>query len=216
MKATATVLYLERLPEIIIMPRPLRKCLPEVTYHCYSRCIELRALLSETRVKDMAVESIARALEKYKFELIQIEFVDNHFHFIIRTVEGGETISRIMQYIKARIAERFNRAHGRIGPFWNERFKSTIVEESLDPQNYFIHLAWHIAYNPVRKGLLQDPRKSTHGTVRSYLEEDFIPKIKITPHRYFLNLGKNFRERARQFAEYERSYRQCHARFESE
>lgn len=190
------------------MPRELRKCLSDVTYHCYSRCIELRDLLSANYVKDMAVEAINQALEKYDFQLIQIEFVENHFHFVIKTVDGGETISRIMQYIKARIAEKYNRTTGRTGPFWNERFKCTIIEESSDPENYFFWLMWYIAYNPVRKRAIRDPRESAYGTLRVYLEENFVPKVKITIHNYFENLGQSFDERVKRFLAYEELYRE--------
>ncbi len=188
------------------MAWPLRKCLPEVTYHCYSRCIELRNLLSPDFVKDIAAEAINRALDKYDFELIQVEFVENHFHLIIRTKEHGETISRIMQYIKARITEGYNRKMGRTGTLWNERFRCTIVEESDNPERYFFYLMWYIAYNPVRKGVMKNPRESKHGTIRAYLEEGFVSTIRITLHYYFINLGYSFEERAKRFLEYEDIY----------
>jgi putative transposase len=189
------------------MPRPLRKCYPDATYHCCSRCIERRDLLSSEYIKNVAVNVVNAALEKYDFKLIQIEFVENHLHIVIKTTKKGQTISRIMQYIKARIAEYFNRAYSRIGPFWNERFKSKIIEESDDPQSYFLHLMWYIAYNPVRKGIICDPRESRYGTIRSYLEEDFVPKVAITLHEYFINLGDTFAQRVNVFLEYENKYR---------
>jgi len=190
------------------MPRPLRKCLPDVTYHCYSRCIELRNLLSSDQVKDIAVEAIKMALEKYTFELIQIEFVENHFHFVIRTVKGGETISRIMQLIKSIIARKYNRCFNRTGPFWNERFKSIIIEEAEDPEQFFFRLLWYIAYNPVRKKVICDPRESSHGTIRALFDNDFKPKIAISFHKFFLALGHDFQERAKHFLEYEKKFTQ--------
>jgi len=72
-------------------------------------------------VKELFLEVITKTQEKYSFELSAYVIMENHFHMIIRTVENGATISRIMQYIKARFAEKFNRMNARIGPFWNER-----------------------------------------------------------------------------------------------
>ena len=95
--------------------------------------------------------------EKYDFELIAAEPVGNHIHLIIRTLLDKESISKIMQYIKARIAEKYNRATGNTGPFWNERFGSTVIEEADDPEQYLLWLLWYIGYNPVRKGLVQRP-----------------------------------------------------------
>jgi putative transposase len=188
------------------MARKKRICLPNVTYHCHSRCIEKRDLLSDDFVKQITVSVINTALEKYTFKLIQLEFVENHFHMVIRTTEFGETISRIMQYIKARITERYNRACNRTGTFWNERFKSKIIELSDDPCGYFFYLMWYIAYNPVRKGRFNDPRESEFGTIRAYLEENYVPKVRITLHDYFLNLGNTFSECVKKFLVYEKIY----------
>jgi REP element-mobilizing transposase RayT len=158
-------------------------------------------------VKEIAVFAINKAMEKYDFQLIHLEFVENHFHILIKTTATGESISRIMQYIKARIAERYNRKTGRIGAFWNDRFKSKIVEDAPDPKTYLLHLLWYIGYNPVRKGTIRDPRESVYGTIRSYLDPGFIPKVKITLHEFFIDLGNTFEERVSRFIEYEDRYR---------
>ncbi len=188
------------------MPRPLRICLPDVTYHCYSRCIELRDLLSTNYVKDMAVEAINEAMEVYNFELVQIEFVENHFHIVIKTIKDGGTISSIMQYIKARTTEKYNRAHGRTGTLWNERFKCKIIEQSEDPATYLLWLLWYIAYNPVRKKIINDPRESSHGGIRAYLDQGYSGKVKITPHKFFIELGDDFNKRVKKFLDYENQY----------
>ncbi len=190
------------------MARPLRICLPEVTYHCYSRCIETRNMLSPDYVKDMAIEAINEAMEVYDFELIQLEFVENHFHIVIRTTKDGPTISRIMQYIKARTTEKYNRAHGRTGTLWNERFKCRIIEQSENPVNYLLWLLWYIAYNPVRKGVIKNPRESSHGGILAYLHEDYQGRLKITHHRFFMELGDTFAQRVRAFLQFELSYKE--------
>ena len=189
------------------MSNPVRLCLPNVTYHCYSRCIEKRNMLSPRHVKELASEAIIMALERYNFQLVQMEFVENHFHLMIKTVENGQTISRIMQYIKARITEKYNRTHERTGTLWNERFSCTIVEEKDNPKNYFFRLLWYIAYNPVRKKIVNDPRESEFGSIRAYLEPDFKTKVPITLHDYFLSLGSTFEERVKYLLEYEVLYR---------
>jgi putative transposase len=193
------------------MPRPKRKCIPKTTYHCYSRCIEKRDLLSPDFVKEIAVSVINKALEIYDFQFIQVEFVENHFHIIIKTTEKGETISRIIQYIKARITEKYNRLLNRTGTFWNERFKSKIIEEAENPQSYFLYLMWYIAYNPVRKGLISDPRKSLYGTIRSYLDVNFQTRIPVTIHDYFIDLGNTFEDRVNNFLKFEQIYKEIHS-----
>ena len=192
------------------MPRPLRKCIPEVTYHCQSRCVELRDLFTQRMAKNIAVNVIKKTLEKYSFELVFLEFVQNHFHLIIRTVDDGATVSRIMQYIKSRIAEQYNYKTDRTGPFWNERFRSDIIEEYENPQKVLLYLIWKISYNLVRKGVIRNPRESEYGTIRVYLDENYVPRVKITPHRFFLNLGQSFKECVQEFLAFEQLYLRHH------
>jgi putative transposase len=188
------------------MPRPHRLCLPDTTYHVYSRCIEWKTLLAEDSAKDMMISILRRTQKKYRFELIFYQVMDSHFHLVIRTLHGGATISRIMQYFKARYAESFNLAAKRIGPFWNERFKDSIVEKQLRSRAKVLGMLWYLAYNPVRHGKRTNPRSYRHGAVNCYLDEKFKPPLKITHHSAFIGLGSSMSERIRKFQEFERSY----------
>jgi len=153
------------------------------------------------------IDAIKMCQEKYDFELMAAEAVDNHIHMVIRTLEGRETISLIMQYIKARIAEKYNRKTGETGAFWNERYGCTIIEHSDDPRNYLLNLLWYIGFNPVRKNLSPDPRKNYIGFINCYLDTNFKCRIKITLHKYFTELGKTFDECVKKFLLYEEAYR---------
>lgn len=189
------------------MPRPLRTVSQGVTYHCYTRCHGKRDLLKSRYGKRHFIEAIRMCQEKYVFELTAAELVSNHIHLIIKTVEDEETISRIMQYIKARMAEMYNRATGETGPFWNERFGSAIIEESDNAEQYLLWLLWYIGYNPVRKGLSHDPRKNEIGFINCYLDHSFVSPVRFTIHEYFYRLGNSHDVRLKRFLEYEEAYR---------
>ena len=133
------------------MPRKLRTTGQGLTHHCFTRCHGKRNLLLGKYGKKYFIESVLMCQEKYEFELVAAEIVANHIHLVIRTKEDKETISLIMQYIKSRIAEKYNRAMQTSGSFWNERFESRIVEESENPEQYLFWLLWYIGFNPVRK-----------------------------------------------------------------
>lgn len=190
------------------MARKPRTCLPDVTYHVYSRCIERRNLLQKDHYKDLLVKVLARTQTMYKFELISYVIMDNHFHFVIRTLEGEADISRIMQYIKARFAEMYNRSNNRTGPFWNERYRDVIVEMQNNPVVYLLWLLWYLGYNPVRKNFATNPRKYRFSSLNVYLFEDHASPVIITIHEYFHFLGCNFRERVEKFLWYEDAYRE--------
>ncbi len=189
------------------MPRPLRIAEPGLTYHIMSRCIENRNMMNNDYFKDLMISVMDMALNKYKFELIAYEILDNHFHFIIKTLSDGENISRIIQYIKSRFAERYNKLTNREGAFWSERFKSIVIELSKNPIVFLLWLLWYLGFNAVRKKNVKDPRNYKYGSIKVYLDELYKPPLRITQHEYFLQLGSTFKERVKRFLYYEEAYR---------
>jgi putative transposase len=189
------------------MPRQLRICIQEATYHATSRCIEKKPLMKPIKMKELMLRVLNMAMEKYQFELISYAIMDNHFHFFIQTLNEGENISRIMQFIKSQFARRYNRAVNRTGPFWNERFSDTIVERTVDPPTTFFNILLYIGYNPVRSNYVSDPRDYSYSSFKCYLDEAYSPPVKITLHEYFLQLGDTFKERVRLFLLLEERYR---------
>ena len=189
------------------MARALRTIIPGGTYHVYSRCIEKKALLFSNKAAYLMEQVLIDTMEKYNFELIAYQIMDNHFHFVIRTLEGEASISRIMQYIKARYAERYNKMNNRTGPFWNERFKDQVLEFSDNPLMYLIWLICYLAYNPVVKGFVNDPRDWKRGSFNAHLDPNCKSRVKITVHEYLLALGETFEERRDILLYYEELYR---------
>lgn len=191
---------------VLIMPRKLRNIAQGMTHHCFSRCHAKKPCLATSYGKRYFVEAIKKCQNKYNFELVAAEPVGDHIHLIIRTIDEYESISKIMQYIKSRIAEMYNKATGSTGAFWNERYGSTVIEVSDNPEQYLLWLLWYIGYNPVRKGLSRDPRKNYISFIKVYLDENFQAEIKITRHRFFLQLGSSFQECVEKFLKYEIAY----------
>jgi hypothetical protein len=60
-----------------------------------------------------------------------------------------------MKALKQRFSVWYNRSHQRTGTLWNERFKSFLVEGRGNPLQT---MAAYIDLNPVRTGLVQDPK----------------------------------------------------------
>jgi len=157
-------------------------------------------------MKDLMLNVINMALVKYEFEMIEYTIMNNHFHFYIKTHKNGETISRIMQFIKSQFARRYNRLMDRTGPFWNERFSDTIIELTENPEQTFWDVFMYIAYNPVRSKYVIDPRQYSYGSFRSYLDEKYISPVPITLHEFFRKLGNTFHERVKKLLEIEEVY----------
>ena len=64
-------------------------------------------------------------------------------------------VSEFMKAVKQRFSVWYNRTHGRYGTLWAERFKSVLVEGK---GNALQTMAAYIDLNPVRAGLVEDPK----------------------------------------------------------
>lgn len=64
-------------------------------------------------------------------------------------------VSEYMKSVKQRFSVWYNRSHQRYGTLWAERFKSVLVEGKGNPLQT---MAAYIDLNPVRAGLVEDPK----------------------------------------------------------
>jgi len=64
-------------------------------------------------------------------------------------------VSEFMKSVKQRFSVWYNRSHQRYGTLWAERFKSVLVEGQGNPLQT---MAAYIDLNPVRAGLVDDPK----------------------------------------------------------
>jgi len=64
-------------------------------------------------------------------------------------------VSEYMKAVKQRFSVWYNRSHQRYGTLWAERFKSVLVEGKGNPLQT---MAAYIDLNPVRAGLVEDPK----------------------------------------------------------
>jgi REP element-mobilizing transposase RayT len=181
------------------MSNKIRRCEPNLTYHTYSRCADKSTMMKPDHMKYLMLTVIAMAQKRYAFDLISYVIMDNHFHFIIKTVENGAPISRIMQFIKAQFALRYNKKMSRTGPFWNERYGDTIIEEQEFPEKAFNSINSYIINNPVKANYVNDAKDYKFSCIHFYIDENYISPIKLTFHEYYLKLGSSFRQRADRF-----------------
>jgi len=65
-------------------------------------------------------------------------------------------VSEYMKAVKQRFSVWYNRNHQRYGTLWAERFKSVLVEGEGNPLQT---MAAYIDLNPVRAGLVEDPKE---------------------------------------------------------
>jgi len=132
-------------------------------YHVSARANRKEMIMERGAVKELFLEVVARARERYDFRLENFCVMGNHYHLLIRP-GPGTNLSRLMQWIMSVFAMAYNRRHGLTGHVWGERFFSRIV----DGLKAFLEVFRYLDENPVRSCLVVNPRDWPYGGLRRH------------------------------------------------
>ncbi|MDR0784538.1 MAG: transposase [Treponema sp.] len=135
-----------------------------VTYHVTSKINRGNYEMKTSEIKNLFLEVIKAAKTKYDFIISNFCIMDNHFHFLI-TPGKGESLSKIMQWIKCSFTRRWNKKHNMTGHLWGERFWSRIINGIED----FLKTVGYIDNNPVASGLVKEAKDWEFGGLFHYI-----------------------------------------------
>ncbi|MDR0785473.1 MAG: transposase, partial [Treponema sp.] len=130
--------------------RSLRILVYGATYHVTSAIDHGDMYLLDPLFKTLFLFFVEKAKRKFHFQLWDFCIMGNHIHFLIKPGKDAN-LSEIMQWIKCNFAKAWNKAHGRKGHVWGERFYSRIISGTTD----FLQTRDYIMENPVKAGLVE-------------------------------------------------------------
>jgi putative transposase len=108
----------------------------------------------------------------------------NHAHLLV-TPSTETAIGQVMQSVGRRYVARFNLTYGRTGTLWEGRYKATVIET----ESYLFACYRYIELNPVRAGLVKDPRTYPWSSHRANGFGDSDPLV--SPHDLYTRLGRH-------------------------
>ncbi|MDR0569109.1 MAG: transposase, partial [Spirochaetaceae bacterium] len=111
--------------------RSLRILVEGSTYHVTSKIDHDDPALLESAFKQGFLDFVAKAKKRFSFKLWNFTVMNNHIHFLVKP-GPGESLSKIMQWIKCRFARWWNKKHNTKGHLWGERFFSRIIKDEKD------------------------------------------------------------------------------------
>jgi len=132
------------------MPRGPRLDTPRALHHVIARGIERRHIFRDDTDRTDFVDRMRRLFPDTGTALYAWSLLSNHAHMLLRSGPAG--ISKTMHRLLGGYVTTFNRRHHRCGHLFQNRFKSTLVEE----KSYFLELLRYIHLNPLRAGIVAD------------------------------------------------------------
>ena len=132
------------------MPRAPRLDTPGTLHHVIARGIERCSIFRDNRDRTDFLDRIRRLFRETGTTLYAWSLLSNHAHLLARSGPAG--ISKPLHRLLGGYATTFNHRHHRCGHLFQNRFKSTLVEE----ESYFLELLRYIHLNPLRAGIVAD------------------------------------------------------------
>jgi len=131
------------------MARPLRLSFENAFYHITSRGNRREKIFYSDQDKEVFLKKLKEMLIKYSMICQTYCLMDNHYHLFIKTTQPN--LSQGIHYLNSSYVNWFRNKHQIIGPIFQGRFKSILV----DADNYALVLSAYIHLNPLRAGIIR-------------------------------------------------------------
>lgn len=112
-------------------------------YHITARGINREAIFLKDGDREHFMGLLATLPERFRIAVYAYVLMDNHYHLLIRTPEANA--SQGIQWLNVSYSVWWNRRHGRVGPVFQGRFKSILVEGG----GWILRLSQYLHLNPV-------------------------------------------------------------------
>ncbi len=149
-------------------------------YHVVARANRGEFILNSPGCKEMFIDVLKRAKEKYPFKLKHYCIMSNHIHLMIEPVSNTK-LSKLMQWVLSVFAVKINKLFGNKGHVWYDRFKSKII----DGYRQYVRTFNYISNNPVKAEMCKKPLDYRFSGFKSLFEKiyDLIePPDRIISH----------------------------------
>jgi len=131
------------------MPRQKRLIINNACYHIITKGNQQQNVFKEPGDFETYLELLSKYKRQYKFKLYGWCLMNNHIHMVIES----DNLSKVMHCINLSYAQYFNFQYHSTGHFWQDRFKSFVIEKD----EYIFNCITYIEYNPVRAKIVSRP-----------------------------------------------------------
>jgi REP element-mobilizing transposase RayT len=153
------------------MPRKYRIEVPGGTFHIGTGAVYEAFAFGDVGDRHDFLELFECVVETYGWRCKTYCLMGTHYHVVAQTPEPN--LSRGVQMLNGRYAQRFNGRHGRRGHLFGARFYSVLLETDA---HLFAALRY-VALNPVRAGLCATPAEWRWSSFRAIAGLEPAPRF---------------------------------------
>jgi putative transposase len=123
-------------------------------YHITSRTNNKIRAFEDDISKNLIIETLNDAKEKFNFHLANFCLMPTHIHLLIKADENTN-LSDIIHWIKTMSARRWNLKRNSKDHLWGDRFSARIINNEQE----YEEVMYYIDQNPVKAGLSSSPEE---------------------------------------------------------
>ncbi len=153
------------------MSRPLRIEFNGALYHITSRGNARQDIFLNGEDFVDFLRTLTSVVKRYHFLLHAYCLMGNHYHLLVETPKGN--LSKGMRQLNGLYVQHFNQKHQRAGHLLQGRYQSILV----DKENYLLELCRYIVLNPVRAGIVKDPKDYRWSSYQATAGDTKIPGL---------------------------------------
>jgi len=146
------------------MTRPLRLSFEGAVYHITARGNRKEKIFYSDNDKGIFLGKMIEAFEKYSFICYAYCLMGNHYHLFIKTPLAN--VADGIHYLNASYANYFKAKYKIVGPIFQGRYKSILVDED----SYSLNLSVYVHLNPLRARLVKNVSKYRWSSLLDYIE----------------------------------------------
>lgn len=176
------------------MARLSRLTLADFPHHVIQRGNNRQPIFTAIADYQFFLQLMDENARKFEVAVHAYVLMGNHFHLLVTPHTAGG-LPQMMQAVGRSYVRYFNDLRGRTGTLWEGRYRSTLIQTD----RYLLTCMAYIDLNPVRSGLVADPKDypwSSYGH-HAGLRTDKL----ISPHPLFWSLGNTPFSREAAYAE---------------
>jgi len=138
--------------------------LENVCYHIITRGNQKQTIFADEEDFRIYLKFLSKYKEKYRMKLYGWCLMNNHVHMVVES----DMLSKAMHGINLSYAQYFKYKYKRIGHFWQDRYKSFVIQKN----EYLINCISYVEYNPARARIVLKPEDYMWSSYRARILGD--------------------------------------------